>query len=329
MRKRCETGLRRAREPRHVEPEPSAISVVVATRDRGHLAASAVRSILTCSPPAREVWVVDQSRDGRTSDSIAILAADQRVRYLRSETEGLSRAHNLAIACTTSELVAITDDDCEVPADWLLRIAEGFAIDPHVGVVFGTVVAAGHDLAAGYIPAYTRDAPFVARRPQDKWRIEGMGACMAIRRSTWESLGGFDAMLGAGADFPAAGEGDFAYRALRAGWWIHDTPAIQIVHRGFRTNEEGRKLLEQYAQGTGAMMAKHMRCRTPGSWRFLWRMALRWVLRRRPPGLRLGPHDAPVDRLTGFARGFVGGALAGIDRERCMYRDHTPTREVP
>jgi GT2 family glycosyltransferase len=155
-----------------------------------------------------------------------------------------------------------------------------------------------------------------------------MGACMAIRRSTWESLGGFDAMLGPGADFPAAGEGDFAYRALRAGWWIHDTPAIRVVHGGFRSAEEGRTLLEQYARGTGAMMAKHLRCRTPGAWRLLGRMASRWVLRRRPPGLQLGPVDVPLGRLGGFARGFARGAVAGIDRERCLYRDHTSTKEV-
>jgi GT2 family glycosyltransferase len=310
-----------------VEPETPSISVVVATRDRGREAASAVRSILACSPSPREVLVVDQSRDARTFDALAGLAG--QVRYHRSETEGLSRAHNLAIARTTSELIAITDDDCEVPADWLARIADAFAVDPRVGVVFGTVVAAGHDLAAGYIPAYSRDASFLARRPQDKWRIEGMGACKAIRRSTWESLGGFDVMLGTGAEFPAAGEGDFAYRALRSGWWIHDTPSIRIVHRGFRTNAEGRALLVRYAEGTGAMMAKHVRCRTPGAARYLGRMALRWVMRRRPPGLRLGPRDSPLGRLSGFARGFARGAFARIDRDRCLYLEHTTTREVP
>jgi GT2 family glycosyltransferase len=310
-----------------VEHETPSISVVVATRDRGPQAATAVRSILACCPAPREVWVVDQSRDARTSEALAGLAGG-RLRYHRSDTEGLSRAHNLAVARTSSEVIAITDDDCEVPADWLARIADAFAVDSRVGVVFGTVVAAGHDAVAGYIPAYSRDTPFLARRPQDKWRTEGMGACMAIRRSTWESLGGFDAMLGPGADFPAAGEGDFAYRALRSGWWIHDTPAIRIMHRGFRTNEEGRALLVRYACGTGAMMAKHLRCRTPGASQFLGRMALRWVLRGRPPGLQLGPRDSPLGRLSGFARGFALGARARIDRDRCLYLERTPTREV-
>jgi GT2 family glycosyltransferase len=190
------------------------------------------------------------------------------------------------------------------------------------------VVAGEHDRAAGYVPAYLRQAPFLARSPRDKWRIEGMGACMAIRRSTWESLGGFDERLGPGADFPAAGEGDFAYRALRSGWWIYDTPAIEVLHHGFRTADEGRVLLVRYAHGTGAMMIKHLRCRTPGSTRLLARMAYRWALRRRPPGLRLGSDDTPRGRLSGFARGFAAGAFARIDRERCLYRVDARTREV-
>ena len=299
--------------------ESPSISVVVATRDRGELAASAVRSILACRPQARAVWIVDQSRDGRTADALAGLAADGSVRYLRSDTKGLSRAHNLAIARTDTDLVAITDDDCEVPGDWLDQIGRGFALDPRVGVVFGAVVAGEHDPAVGYVPAYSRDAPFLARSPRDKWRIEGMGACMAIRRSTWESLGGFDERLGPGADFPAAGEGDFAYRALRSGWWIYETPAIAVLHHGFRSTAEGRVLFVRYALGTGAMMIKHLRCGTPGSARLLGRMAWRWARGRRPPGLQLGSHDAPAGRLSGFARGFVAGAVARIDRERCLY----------
>ncbi|HYO46175.1 MAG TPA: glycosyltransferase, partial [Gemmatimonadota bacterium] len=298
------------------------------TRDRGELAASAVRSILACSPPARAVWIVDQSRDGRTADALAGLVADGSVRYLRSSTKGLSRAHNLAITRTDTDLVAITDDDCEVPGDWLDQIARGFALDPRVGVVFGAVAAGEHDAAAGYVPAYSRDAPFLARSPRDKWRIEGMGACMAIRRSTWESLGGFDERLGPGADFPAAGEGDFAYRALRSRWWIYDTPAIEVLHHGFRSTAEGRVLLVRYARGTGAMMIKHLRCGTPGAARLLGRMAWRWARRRRPLGLRLGSDDTPAGRLGGFARGFAAGAVARIDRDRCLYREDPLTREV-
>lgn len=308
--------------------ESPSISVVVATRDRGSGVARAVRSILACRPPPREIWVVDQSRDDRTAEAMAGITDDERVHYLRSRTAGQSRAHNLAIARADAELIAITDDDCEVPIDWLERLDEAFAVDPRVAVVFGNVVAADHDSQKGFVPAYSRDTPFLAREPRDKWRIEGMGACMAIRRKAWKDLGGFDEMLGPGGRYPAAGEGDFAIRALRAGWFVYETPTTAVVHHGFRSTAEGRALIAGYACGTGAMMAKHIRCGSPGAGRLLARMAWRWIRRRRPEAVGLGSDYTPLVRLRGFARGFLSGARAPLDRERWLYRGNPSTQEV-
>jgi glycosyltransferase involved in cell wall biosynthesis len=39
---------------------------------------------------------------------------------------GLSRAYNLAIASTTGQYIACTDDDCIVPADWIEKIVKAF-----------------------------------------------------------------------------------------------------------------------------------------------------------------------------------------------------------
>ena len=190
------------------------IPVVIATRDRGDAVAVAVRSLLRCHPSPRGIWVVDQSRDERTAEAMAALG-DPRLHYLRSRTVGQNRAQNLAIAGLDAELVAITDDDCEVPPDWLARFERAFALDPRVAMVFGNVRAAAHDERAGFVPSYARTSPFLAKTPIDKWRVEGMGACMAIRRAAWEALGGFDEMLGPGAPYPAAGESDLVFRALR------------------------------------------------------------------------------------------------------------------
>jgi GT2 family glycosyltransferase len=233
---------------------------------------------------------------------------------------------NLAIAAVDAELVAITDDDCEVPRDWLVRFARAFALDPRVAIVFGNVRAAAHDARDGFVPAYARTEPFIAKKPLDKWQIEGLGACMAIRRAAWEALGGFDEMLGPGAPYPAAGEGDLVLRALRAGWWVYETPDIEVLHHGFRSRREGRDLVAGYARGTGAMMAKHIRCRSPGARRLLARMALRWLRRGRPEALHLGSNDAWTSRLGSFAAGFLAGARTPIDRERWLFEDTRASR---
>jgi hypothetical protein len=252
---------------------------------------------------------------------MAAFAGDASVHYVRSTTVGQSRALNFVIAGLDAGLIAITDDDCEVPADWLARLERAFALDPRIAIVFGNVRAAAHDAREGFVPAYSRTEPFTARKPLDKWRIEGLGASMAIRRAAWEALGGFDEMLGAGALYPAGGEGDLVLRALRAGWWVHETPDIEVLHRGFRSRREGRALVAGYARGTGAMMAKHIRCRSPGARRLLARMAWRWLRRGRPEGLDLGTDGAWTSRLASFAGGFLAGVRAPIDRERWLFED--------
>ena len=305
----------------------SSIPVVIATRDRGDVVVGAVRSLLACRPSPRGIWVVDQSSDQRTREALADFA-DARVIYIHSPTVGQNRAQNFAIAGLDAELVAITDDDCEVPADWLARFDRAFALGPRVAMVFGNVRAAAHDARAGFVPSYARTSPFLAKAPIDKWQTEGMGACMAIRRAAWEALGGFDEMLGPGAPYPAAGEGDLVLRALRAGWWVYETPDIEVLHHGFRSKGEGKKLLAGYALGTGAMMAKHIRCGSPGARRLLARMAWRWIRRGRPEALHLGSEYAWTSRLRSFTAGFLAGARTPIDRDRWLYKETPPTSRV-
>jgi len=281
------------------------VTVALATRNRGASVLRTLASVLGNGLPATDVVVVDQSDDEATAIALAPYAEDRRVRYRRMDTVGLARAHNVAIADAAGELVAITDDDCEVAPDWLGALAGAFAVDERIGVVFGSVRAADHDQAAGFVPAYPLERPVLARRLRDKARVDGMGACMGVRRRVWEALGGFDERFGAGAPFRAANEGEFAIRALAAGWFVYETPALWVVHHGFRDAERGRTLIQAYAFGTGAMMATHLRGGTPHTRRLLVAMGWRWARGRLHGAVRLDGGRHRVLRLGAFARGFV------------------------
>ena len=169
--------------------------------------AGAVRTILENDHPDFEVIVLDQSDDALTREALEPFLSDPRVRYLPSASRGRAAGQNAAIHEARGALVLMTDDDCAVPANWLREFEAAFAIDHKVGIVFGNVLPAPHDPATGCIPAYVRQSPFLARGIRDKYRVEGIGACMAVRRSVWRSLGGFDEMLGSGARFRAGEDG--------------------------------------------------------------------------------------------------------------------------
>jgi GT2 family glycosyltransferase len=296
----------------------SRVSAVIATRDRGAQVARAVQSILATDPPVLEVIVVDQSSDDATDAALRPLGAD--VRYCRLERPGLSRARNMGIRDVAGDFVAITDDDCEVPADWTQRVVDALESDARIAIVFGNVVPAPFDAAAGFIPGYVRTEAFLADDPGKKAAIDGIGACMALRRSAWEALGGFDEMLGPGSAFPGGDEGDFALRALAAGWYVLETPQLWVEHHGFRTQAQARDFIGIYARGTGAMMAKHVRCRTPHARRLLGAMALRWSRGGVHPTAATGDSRHRLWRLQAFATGFAAGTRAPLDRTAVLFK---------
>ena len=293
------------------------LSVVVCTRDRGSAVAQTVTSLLGNSYPAYEVLVVNQSRTDDTAQSLTALGRDGRLRSLRSCEAGLSRARNLGVCESKGQIIAFTDDDCDVPENWLEEVAAAFEVDRRIQLVFGSVIPAPHEPSEGLIPSYELREPFVARTVRDKKRADGMGACMALRRSTWDALGGFDPCLGAGAPLRSAEENDFALRVLLAGFWVYETPAVRVLHRGLRPRQAHDALAANYLFGTGAMFAKHFRLGHRGIVPLLSLIFLRWVFER--PLVSYSTSPRRLLRLTAFCRGWIEGMRTPLDRATGLY----------
>jgi glycosyltransferase involved in cell wall biosynthesis len=295
------------------------VSAVISTRDRANVIRDAVYAILQNDHPEFELIVADQSADGQTEAALAPLITDPRLRYVRTATAGKSAGLNAGIRAARGALVATTDDDCRVPPDWLRQIEAAFAVDRRIGIVFGNVLPAPQDRAEGRIPSYIRQRPFLARGIRDKNQVEGLGACMAVRRDVWQSLGGFDELLGIGARFSAGEDGDLALRALLAGHWIHETPSVWLTHYGLRKWDQMPALIESYWRGTGAMMAKPVRA---GRWQMLpllLRLAARWAVGTSTVGSSLGPQPKRIARLLSFCRGFLAGLALPVDRKTGLF----------
>jgi GT2 family glycosyltransferase len=290
------------------------VTVVISTCGRGDIVCQAIRSLLLNDYPHFEAVVVDQSDDDVTGTCMISLLGDPRVVYLRSNTKGVSIGRNLGIAAARSEMIAITDDDCEVPPNWLKEIASAFEVDSRIGVVFGNVVPGPHDSTSGFVPAYVRGEAFLARSIHDKLQVEGISSCMALRRSVWQALAGFDEMLGVGAPLKSGAESDFIVRVLLAGCYVYETPKVMVTHHGFRTWEQGRDVIRRYWYGTGAMLSKNVRC---GHWPvvlLLPRLAWRFAFGRSRVGASLGKHPENLLRLVSFVRGFVAGGMIPVDQ---------------
>jgi len=298
----------------------SSITTVICTRNRGSAVVQTVRTVLRSDYPHFEIVVVDQSSDERTREALLSFPETREVTYLRMPAPGLSAGRNRGIqAAPRSDYIALTDDDCEVSPTWLSSIVRAFDADPRIGVVFGNVLPAPHDRTTGFVPAYQRTEPFLARDMRQKHEVEGIGGCMGLRRSVWSALGGFDEMLGLGAPFPAGEEGDFTIRALLACHFVYETPAVHLVHHGFYTWQEGRSVVYRNWFGTGAMLSKHLRC---GHWSvlpLLLRIGWRWAFARSRLAASLGMRSYTWLRLQAFLRGMLAGLRAPLNRETAQF----------
>jgi glycosyltransferase involved in cell wall biosynthesis len=241
-------------------PMPPLVSVVICTRNRPDTILQAVTSVLANNHPAFDVIVIDQSTSPATGRILSpIVAMDPRLRYLHVEEPGLSRAYNTGTQYTQGELLAFTDDDCEVPPDWLQAISRAFSADADADLLYGQVLPPPDEPPGGIVPALRLER-HERLSQRTGFRIIGMGANFAARRRLFEAIGGFDVVLGGGGPLCSSQDYDLAYRAFRAGRVILLCPEVKLIHYGRRTYQDWPATLRAYGIGDGGFYFKHIRC---------------------------------------------------------------------
>ena len=216
-------------------------------------------SVLALERRDIQIMVIDQSTDDETRRSAeAVAGGDPRVAIIHSDTVGVSEARNLAVALTTSDVIAFADDDCLVEPDWLDALLSEFE-DPRVVGVYGRIVPPGFKTRNGTEIVFkeSRDRQvFSGRVPP--WYV-GHGASRALRRSALAEIGGFDVHLGPGAALYAAEDLDSAYRLLAAGGRLVYTGRAVSYHKDWRDWSARRRRERAYGVGAGAVFMKHLR----------------------------------------------------------------------
>jgi glycosyltransferase involved in cell wall biosynthesis len=290
---------------------------VIPTRNRGPRIVTAIESVLACDGPAFDLSIVDQSSDDRTEQAVAPFLSSGRVRYLKTRTTGVATARNLGIQSARTALVAFTDDDCTVAPGWLAALTELFVTFPRVAIVFGNVLAGPHDPETSFVVSYRREGAFLGRSLRDKHRLDGIGGCMALRRSAWAALEGFDEMLGTGSRFRSAEELDFAIRALQTGFFVYETDRAAVSHHGARDRADRERIAYDYLYGIGAVYSKHLKCRRWSVLGPLASLARRWTLGG--PVVDYGTPPSRAVRLKGFLDGFLAGAASPVVAGKALY----------
>jgi GT2 family glycosyltransferase/SAM-dependent methyltransferase len=238
---------------------PLSTSVVICTRDRPEQLAECLRSLQHLSHRADEIIVVDNAPS--SDATYQVVAQFPQIRYVLEPQPGLSAARNAGIRQATCDLVAFTDDDVIVHADWILRLQQGFR-DPNVMAVTGLMLPAELETEAqlifqggpglpgwGYRALTFTPQFFEEMKPRGVpvWRI-GAGANMAFRRKIFSLVGEFHPQLGAGAS-GCSEDSELWYRILASGWQCRYDPSSVVFHYHRKDLASLKRQMHQYIKG--------------------------------------------------------------------------------
>jgi len=215
-----------------VAGDPSQASIVICTRTP-KLAERCLRLLRASDAAQAEIVVVAHDCEMASGSGTTI------VRYSGQFHYGL--INELGVARTTRPVVVLLNDDVEpIAPDWLSALT-GALRDDSVGIAGGLLLYPDGSVQHAGISVGGRTTPAHLGRGQisSKWwpwlRVTRevaavTGACMAMRRTVWDELGGFDRR------FPVNyNDVDLCLRARRAGYSAILESAAVLRHREAQT----------------------------------------------------------------------------------------------
>lgn len=247
-------------------------SVIVCTRDRPDDLRTALTSLSQLRYAAEvQIVVVDNSpRTKVTRDLIAELG-DDRVVVVTEPNPGLSNARNAGVRAARNEWIAFTDDDVVVDSGWLEGLARGFARGGTDTWCVSGLVPTGElrspsqawfDQRVGWSSALLPRIFDIKSPPADvpyfPFQVGryGTGANFATTRTVVDSVGGFDAHLGAGTASKGGEDIDFFYRVIARGGHLVYEPSALVWHRHRETVEALKSQALGYGRGLTAWGTK-------------------------------------------------------------------------
>lgn len=230
---------------RRAAPTPAPmVSIIVPTRDRPELLERCVRGVLDGTDyPNFELLVVDNdSVEPATKTLFTDLAKDPRVRILPAPGPfNYSKINNDAVRRARGEILLLLNNDVAViEPHWLTEMV-GHAVRPEVGAVGarllyadgrvqhgGVILGVGYPPVAGnlYAGAPAEDRGYYSHLRLARNMSAVTAACLAVRKSVFAEVGGFDEEHLA----VAFNDVDLCLKIRERGYQIIWTPHAELHH---------------------------------------------------------------------------------------------------
>jgi len=209
------------------------VSVLMVTHGARTWVERALRALVDHTPPVYELIVVDNDSTDGTRD--VLRDSIEGARVIESPRNlGFGVGNDLAAMHARGEYLCLLNSDAVVPEHWLEPLLERFD-DPRVGAVVPLYVFPDGTLqeAGSVVEADGRVVALGVRGDSDdpRWRFArtvtyGSAACLLVRRSVFQALGGFDPVYG----IAYYEDVDLALRLASMSLRIVVEPAVKVVH---------------------------------------------------------------------------------------------------
>lgn len=238
------------------------ITVLISTRNRPDYMPDILNSLSRNKLELFEVVVVDQSTNTESKQYVETFIKDHTemdLKYILSDTKGLSISRNIGIENAKGKIILFTDDDCIVDDHWVENVAKVFESD-EFHASYGRVlpyIPEGEELPPNYEPVACvfgeERIEFASLNPDDFFKI-GSGNNMAYRKSVFDEMGDFEPKLGAGAVLKSGEDLEMAYRVLKNGKKILYNPEALVHHKQWRRTGSMLKTAHGYFFGLGVFL---------------------------------------------------------------------------
>jgi glycosyltransferase involved in cell wall biosynthesis len=245
---------------------PPLVSIIIPTRNGYRLIKQCVKSILEkTSYPHYELLLIDNGSDDlETIKYFNSLKNDARVRILHDDRPfNYSALNNAAVKVAEGEIVALLNSDIEVISpEWLSELVS-HAMRPSIGAVgarlwypdntvqhAGVILGLGEDRVGGH-PNYRMPRGqhgYFGRASLTQSFSAVTAACLVIRKSVYEEIGGFDEV-----NLQVAfNDIDFCLRVRGKGYRNVWTPYAELYHResasrGYENTQESQRFAKEAA----------------------------------------------------------------------------------
>jgi GT2 family glycosyltransferase len=216
------------------------VSVIVCTCNRYELLDNTIDSIYKNTIKPFECIIVDQSDDKKRIGKIFNkLSKKYPIKIIFDKGKGLSRSRNIGGKAALGDILAYTDDDAYVDANWINGILESFSTQKfNTGVTGGIIRPVYGEVNRDWkipkkweymLPSYDRGNYFGEYKNGEL----PPGVSFAVKKELFDQIGEFNEKLGviSGKKLQIFGEdSDFCLKAKKLGYHIIYNSNIIVFH---------------------------------------------------------------------------------------------------